>query len=105
MTNPTPMDADYYPRIKIRNRWMLIVPEYDPAIHDSPHHGCEYYDPGDEYTDDHSHCKLIAKHGSGSNTPEFKRHDCGDHASIFIKPSKFPEYRAHLVAKKLEGNT
>jgi hypothetical protein len=65
------------------------------------HEGCAFYIP-----DSDEHCKLINENGGTTDElPMFKRHDCGDHGTIFLAPSKFPEYRAHLVAKKLEGKT
>jgi len=90
---PTKMDADYYPRIKHNRRWYLIVPEI------SFHEGCAF-----ECPDIESDCKLI-KIGDAEAVPLFKRHNCGDQGTIFVTPSKFPEYRAHLVAEKLEGKT
>ena len=90
---PTKMDADYYPRIKHNRRWYLIVPEIN--FHD----GCAFHCPDSE-----SDCKLI-KIGDAKAVPLFKRHNCGDQGTIFVTPSKFPEYRAHLVAEKLEGKT
>lgn len=106
--DPTPLDADYYPRIKIHRRWFLIVPEIDKSNDFSWHHGCAFYRPELEKEDnDWSMCSLMndAKKAGyeGYLTPEFKRHDCGDNGTIFVAPSKFPEYRAHLVADKLEG--
>ena len=91
--DPTPLDADYYPRIKHARRWYLIVPETNA------HYGCAFHGIGREEP-----CKLIHENcGSAHNVPMFKRHDCGDQGTIFVTPSKFPEYRAHLVAEKLEG--
>lgn len=104
--DPTTLDADYYPQIKLRGRWYMIVPEMEGV--DNPHVGCAFHRPemGDE---DFSHCKLMAeahkRRGDGYGSPEFKRHDCGDRGTIFVAPSKFPEYRAHLVAEQLEGKT
>lgn len=93
--DPTPLDPDYYPRIKFNRRWYLIVPETRRHYHD----GCAFYCPSEEEV-----CRLIEKHGGdSSDVPLFKRHDCGDMATIFVTPSKFPEYRAQLVAEKLEG--
>ncbi len=74
--DPTTLDADYYPRMKIHRRWYLIVPEMEPPSH-SPHEGCAFYRPEQEKE---------------------------DNGTIFVTPSKFPEYRAHLVVNKLEGN-
>jgi hypothetical protein len=92
---PTKADPDYYPRIKHNRRWYLIVPEI------SYHDGCAF-----ECQAADSSCKLIEKHGGdSSDVPLFKRHDCGDNSTIFVTPSKFPEYRAHLVAEKLEGKS
>ena len=92
---PTKMDADYYPRIKHNRRWYLIVPEI------SYHDGCAFECPGNE-----SDCTLINKGGGDStNVPLFKRHDCGDNGTIFVEPSKFPEYLATIVINKLEGKT
>jgi hypothetical protein len=92
---PTKLDADYYPRIKHNRRWYLIVPEI--SYHDGCAFQCHWKD-GD--------CKLIKKGGGDStNVPLFKRHDCGDNGTIFVTPAKFPEYRAHLVAERLEGKT
>ena len=104
--DPTPLDHDYYPQIKLRGRWYLIVPEMDGV--DSPHDGCAFYRP--ELDDnDFKHCRLMddayKRRGDGYDSPEFKRHDCGDHGTIFVAPAKFPEYRAHLVAEKLEGKS
>jgi hypothetical protein len=90
---PTKMDADYYPRIKHNRRWYLIVPEIN--FHD----GCAFHCPDSE-----SDCKLI-KIGDAKDVSLFKRHNCGDQGTIFVTPSKFPEYRAHLVAERLEGKT
>ena len=92
---PTKMDADYYPRIKHNRRWYLIVPEI--SYHDGCAFQCHWKD-GD--------CKLIRNHGGDAkDVPLFKRHDCGDDGTIFVTPAKFPEYRAHLVADKLEGKS
>jgi hypothetical protein len=95
---PTKLDPDYYPRIKINRRWYLIVPEI------SYHDGCAF-----QCSDDTNHgldCTLIKKCGGDStNVPLFKRHDCGDNGTIFVTPAKFPEYRAHLVAERLEGKS
>lgn len=89
---PNKLDPDYYPRIKINRRWYLIVPEIDY------HEGCAFECRGD------SVCKLIeANGGTAEGLPLIKRHDCGDNGTIFVAPSKFPEYRAHLVAEQLEG--
>jgi hypothetical protein len=94
MTEPTKLDPDYYPRIKIDRRWYLIVPEIDL------HEGCAFACP-----DDAELCKLIeANGGTSEGLSLFKRHDCGEQGTIFVTPAKFPEYRAHLVANKLEGN-
>jgi hypothetical protein len=95
MAEPTPLEADYYPRIKHNKRWYLLVPEV--LIHE----GCAFYKPGRG-----TECRLINENGGvGYDPPMFKRHDCGDHGTIFLAASKFPEYRAHLVAKKLEGES
>jgi hypothetical protein len=95
----TPLDPDYYPRIKHNGRWYLIVPEMDGEGAYNYHYGCAF-----ECRAADSSCKLIEKHGGdSSDVPLFKRHDCGDNSTIFVAPSKFPEYRAHLVANKLEG--
>jgi hypothetical protein len=92
---PTKADPDYYPRIKINRRWYLIVPETRAHFHE----GCAFH-----CLDSESDCKLIEKHGGdSSDVPLFKRHDCGDNGTIFVTPAKFPEYRADLVANKLEG--
>jgi hypothetical protein len=92
---PTPLDADYYPRIKHKRRWYLIVPEINV------HYGCAFNGSGGEEP-----CKLIHENGgSVHKLPMFQRHDCGDAGTIFITPSNFPQYRAHLVAKKLEDKT
>ena len=92
---PTKLDPDYYPRIKHNRRWYLIVPEINY------HEGCAFECPGDEGL-----CKLIeANGGTAEGLPLFKRHDCGDNGTIFVTPAKFPEYRAHLVAEKLEGKS
>lgn len=91
---PTKADPEYYPRIKINRRWYLIVPEI------SYHDGCAFS------CDEGSKCKLIdACGGDSADVPLFDRHNCGDTATIFVKPAKFPEYRAHLVAEQLEGKT
>lgn len=111
--DPTPLDADYYPRMKIRRRWYLIVPEMDNIAHTyNGHEGCAFYRPDKHNTfddEDFAHCKLMDEAhkllGDGYGAPEFKRHDCGDTGKIFVAPSKFPEYRAHLVANKLEGKS
>ena len=96
--DPTPMDADYYPRIKFNRRWYLVVPELNGH---NPHEGCAFYCRS--FQDDD--CKLIAKAGGDAcKVTLFDRVDCGEGAVIFVAPSKFPEYRAHLVAEKLEGN-
>jgi len=96
--DPTPLDPDYYPRIKHNRRWYLIVPEI------SYHEGCAF--ECDDYTNHELDCTLVKKHGGDSkNVPLFKRHDCGDNGTIFVTPAKFPEYRAHLVVEKLEGKT
>lgn len=90
---PTKADPDYYPRIKHNGRWYLIVPEV------SYHDGCAFQCP-----DDPNGCKLIkANGGESAAVPLFKRHDCGNHSTIFIKPAKFPEYLARIAADKLEG--
>lgn len=103
---PTEMDADYYPRMKIHRRWYLLVPEIQKSMTAfNPHEGCEFFRP-DKYSDAHSdfeHCALMDRHGGRSGNAVFKRHDCGDNGTIFVAPIKFPEYRAHLVAKRLEG--
>jgi hypothetical protein len=94
---PTKLDPDYYPRIKHNRRWYLIVPEI------SFHDGCAFHCPDSE-----SDCKLIKLFKDGWDAeavPLFKRHDCGDQGTIFVTPAKFPEYRAHLVAEKLEGKS
>lgn len=106
--NPTLLDADYYPRMKIHRRWYLIVPEIDNSVDFSWHSGCAFYRPEQEKEDnDWSMCSLVndaRKAGyEGYLAPEFKRHDCGDNGTIFVAPSKFPEYRAQLVVQKLEG--
>jgi hypothetical protein len=92
---PTKMDADYYPRIKHNRRWYLIVPEI------SYHDGCAFHCP-----DSKNDCTLINKGGGDStNVPLFKRHDCGDNGTIFVAPSKFPEYLATIAINKLEGKS
>ena len=101
---PTTLDADYYPRIKIRRRWYLIVPEvYDPGS--GGHEGCAFYRPERFNTDldDFSHCKLMCK--DVDRVPTFTRHDCGDTSTVFVAPAKFQEYMALVVANKLEGKT
>jgi hypothetical protein len=101
---PTKLDPDYYPRIKINRRWYMIVPEKSHGNHD----GCAFYRPEMDTNrhDDWSHCKLmVACAGNEYNSPVFERHDCGDRGTIFVAPAKFPEYRAHLVAEKLEGKS
>lgn len=103
--DPTPLEADYYPRIKIHGRWFLIVPEIDDGGSDdkTAHDGCAFFRPEKYNADlpDFSHCSLHCAEADG--VPTFDRHDCGDNGTIFVAPSKFPEYRAHLVADKLEG--
>jgi hypothetical protein len=90
---PTKLDPDYYPRIKHNRRWYLIVPEI--SLHD----GCAF-----ECRTADAKCKLIeANGGTADGIPLFKRYDCGNQDTIFVTPTKFPEYRAHLVAEKLEG--
>lgn len=108
--DPTALDADYYPRIKLRRRWYLIVPEMVGLGDSSYHEGCAFFRPELERDDSaFSMCALMtdAKRRQGEEyvTPEFERHDCGDNSTIFVAPSKFPAYRAHLVANKLEGKT
>jgi hypothetical protein len=94
MAELTPIEADYYPRIKINRRWYLIVPEI------SYHDGCAFQ------CSTGTQCKIInANDGTSYGLPLFKRHDCGETGTIFVAPSKFPEYRAHLVVKKLEGES
>lgn len=97
MKEPSPLDRDYYPRMKIANRWHLIVPETGYA---SPHDGCEFHTPNvGEFQ-----CKLMNEHpGLDDPCPTHVRHDCGEYGTIFIRMAKWPEYRAHLVADKLEG--
>lgn len=91
---PTKADPEYYPRIKYNRRWYLIVPEIDA------HDGCAFSCPDD----DDDGCKLTKQAGGGSNdVPMFDRHSCGDNGTIFVAPSKFPEYLATMAAKKLEG--
>lgn len=93
---PTKADADYYPRIKINRRWYLIVPEI------SYHDGCAFHCEDDLKTD----CKLIKAYGGDSGlAPMFKRHDCGDSGTIFVAPSKFPEYLATVTGNILDGKT
>lgn len=92
MTEPTRADPDYYPRIKINRRWYLIVPEIDT------HDGCAFQ------CSDGSQCKLVeAVGGDYDNVPLFERHSCGETDTIFVAPSKFPEYLATVAANKLEG--
>ena len=95
--DPTPMDADYYPRIKFNRRWYLIVPELNG---ENPHEGCAFYCPVSK----NGACSLITEAGGDSGKVTlFNRVDCGKEGVIFVAPSKFPEYRAHLVVEKLEG--
>ena len=104
--DPTPLDADYYPHLKIHKRWYLVVPELEGSVVDSPHDGCAFYRPNTD-DDGFGHCRLMddarKRTGDGYSSPVFKRHDCGENGTIFVAQSKFPEYRAHLVANKLEG--
>lgn len=104
---PTEMDADYYPRMKIHRRWYLVVPELQSTDTEfNLHMGCAFYRP-DRYNDEHNDyapCAIMDRYGSRTiDNPVFKRHDCVDNGTIFVAPSKFPEYRALLVAQKLEG--
>jgi hypothetical protein len=96
MAEPTPLEADYYPRLKHNKRWYLLVPE---VLH---HEGCAFYKPGIG-----TECRLITENGGTTDgIPLFNRHDCAAlDGTIFLAPSKFPEYRAQLVAKKLEGES
>lgn len=100
MKEPTPLEMDYYPRLKIGHRWFLIVPETGDT---NPHTMCHFHCPGVGHD-----CKLMNACGHDthpSDSPTFRRLDCGNDGTIFIRPSKWPEYRALLVAKKLEGQT
>lgn len=94
---PTKADPDYYPRLKYNRRWYLIVPEIDY------HDGCAFQCGIDDGTMGYD-CKLIKANGGDSAAVQlFGRHDCGDTATIFVAPSKFPEYLAAMAAEKLEG--
>ena len=106
-TEPTKADPDYYPRLKINRRWYLIVPELlQGSYMTNGHEGCAFYRPSNDI-DDHSHCALIKKAkrdgDDGDNVPTFKRHDCGDTSTVFVAPSKFPEYLAAVAVLKMEG--
>jgi hypothetical protein len=92
---PTKADPDYYPRIKINRRWYLIVPEF------YLHEGCAFECPHTL-----SGCKFVeANGGDYKDVPMFERHNCGDNSSIYVAPSKFPEYLARIAANKLEGKS
>lgn len=92
-------NPDYYPRIKINKRWYLAVPELEPGSHG----GCAFDRPGVDVTDyETGHCKLCKD--ADSEPPaldNWKRWDCGNHESIFVAPSKFPEYLAMRVAERM----
>lgn len=96
---PTKADPDYYPRLKINRRWYLIVPELRGREFNG-HEGCAFYRPSN-YIDD-SACTLMPK-TDGDRVPTFRRHDCGDTSTIFVAPSKFPEYLAAVAVLKMEG--
>ena len=103
MTEPTKADPDYYPRLKINRRWYLIVPELQGREFNG-HEGCAFYRPSN-YIDD-SHCDLMKKAvlvgHDGGRVPTFRRHDCGDTSTVFVAPSKFPEYLAAVAVLKME---
>lgn len=103
MTEPTKADPDYYPRMKINRRWYLIVPDLQGREFNG-HVGCAFYRPSNyiDDIDDYSHCTLMKKADWG-NVPTFRRHDCGDTSTVFVAPSKFPEYLAAVAVLKLEG--
>ena len=101
---PTKADPDYYPRMKINRRWYLIVPELQGRGMTNGHEGCAFYRPSN-YIDDidhYSHCTLMKK-ADWDRVPTFRRHDCGDTSTIFVAPSKFPEYLAAVAVLKMEG--
>lgn len=104
MTEPTKADPDYYPRLKINRRWYLIVPELEGSGMTNGHEGCAFYRPSNyiDGIDEFSECALMQKTG-GENVPTFKRHDCGDTSTVFVAPSKFPEYLAAVAVLKMEG--
>lgn len=88
---------DYYPRIKINERWYLIVPE----LHVGAHNGCAFYQP-----ESVNECRLCTR---ASRNPEaldgWERFDCGDHETIFVAPSKFQKYLSERVSIRMnEGD-
>lgn len=107
-TEPTKADPDYYPRMKINRRWYLIVPELQGREFNG-HEGCAFYRPSNyiAYIDDYGHCDLMKKAvlagHDGDSVPTFRRHDCGDTSTVFVAPSKFPEYLAAVAVLKMEG--
>jgi hypothetical protein len=95
-------NPDYYPRIKVNKRWYLIVPELWPGAHS----GCAFYEPKYDdavYEGDKSSCRLCR---NADATPPsldgWDRWDCGDKATIFVPPAKFPEYMAKRVEQLFE---
>lgn len=98
MKEPSPLEADYYPRIKIANRWHLIVPETGRA---NAHDGCAFH----EENAGTYQCRLMNAGMGDDQCPTHARHNCGGTGTIFIRLSKWSEYRALLVAQHLEGKT
>lgn len=88
---------DYYPRIKINERWYLIVPE----LHVGAHNGCAFYQPKAVNA-----CKLCA---NGNNRPDalddWARFDCGQNDTILVAPGKFQKYLSERVSIRMnEGD-
>lgn len=94
--HPLPTDQDFYPKLKIHNRWHLIVPELG-----TPHGSCAFHKPNSAYYESEGECLL--QRPCADRSPVFNRYDCGDNGTIFIRPANFPEYRAELIAQKLAG--
>ncbi len=96
-------NPDYYPRMKINKRWYLIVPEIDPG-----QHTCCAFDTGISDTEFRrnkaaSYCKLCPTYDDEPEALDnWKRWDCGERNSIFVAPSKLPEYLAALVTQRME---
>lgn len=99
MTEPTKADPDYYRHIKVNKRWYLIVPElYHHTENGSPHRGCAFHTPNHPKHE----CRLAKENGGYfDKVPLFQRHDCGLYDTIFVAPSKLPEYLAQVAIDKL----
>lgn len=98
-TNPS--KPDFYPRLKVANRWLLIVPEIQAC------RMCALAAPDSIDSDGFGECRYAFSYERnerppGSPNERLAKLDCGDMETIYIRPKDFEAWLTTQVVQKLE---